>query len=58
MGAHRDQSCWTDAEDAALCEAVANGSSIAKAGRMLGRSKGSAIGRFWRLAKQFGWQAA
>lgn len=58
MGIHRDQSVWTETEDAALCEAVANGLSFAKAAHQLGRSKGATIGRFWRLAKQFGWQAA
>jgi hypothetical protein len=48
---------WTPEEDARLCDLIADGCSIAAAGRIMGKSKGSAAGRFKRIRAEMGWQA-
>lgn len=49
---------WSEHDDKQLMEAIASGLSIETAGRMIHRSKGSAIGRFNRLKQGMGVQAA
>ena len=53
------QKPWTDDETEALAECIADGWSFAAAGRKIGRTKCSCIGRFRvAIAKPMGWQAA
>lgn len=48
---------WTPEDDATFFEAVANGASIAEAGRLVGKTRGAAAGRFKRISETYGWQA-
>lgn len=41
---------WTEAEDARLCELVADGVPVSRAGPLMGKTSRQALGRFQRLA--------
>lgn len=47
---------WTDDMDARFFDAIANGASIADAGRLIGVSSGAAAGKFMRARKAMGAQ--
>ena len=49
---------WSPEDDSRLTELVSlDEHSFSEIGRMMKRSKGSAIGRFKRLRDAYGWQA-
>jgi hypothetical protein len=48
---------WTPAQDDRLMDLLAEGFSFAKAGELLGRTKGACVSRFKRLCELMGAQA-
>ena len=48
---------WTNEEDAIFFEAIADGEKIEDAAKLVGKSKGSGVGRFARVRAKYGWQA-
>ena len=45
---------WTHAQEDKLMELISEGISFANAGKVIGRTKGSCIGRFRKLARRLG----
>lgn len=49
---------WSEADDAALCDAMADGASYHQAAARIGRTKDAVVGRWRKICRSMGAQAA